>query len=247
MCYNTYFFSQLGSLGVACSQEKHSSVHCNPVDGCCRTCLLQTDSCSKYMGTHKCCHWLSDCLDCSFSLWLSSLAASEGASLGQGGSPFGCRAGAGAEAAAGEAEASSTCTGSAAGGSQRLAGGQKIQQQWYPPHPVWHQEPTGIGKPHGRFCLCWSLRDHGHAGARACVWLSDTLNVVSVSLWWLGLTTSASCSLVQESQRAALHQEVRQKRKTLFWRVHFPQCFKQTCVDYILEVSLFEATTWKNK
>lgn len=154
MCYNTCFFSQLGSLGLACSQVKHSSVHCSCVDGCCRTCLLRTDSCPKYMGTCKCCHWLSDCLGCSFSFWLSSLEASEGMSLGQGESPFGCRAGVGAEAGAGEAEASSTCTGSAAGGSQRLAGGQKIQLQWYLPHPVWHQEPTGLGKPHGRFCLC---------------------------------------------------------------------------------------------
>lgn len=72
------FFSQLGSLGVACSQEKHSSVPCNCVDGCCRTCHLQSDSCSKHMGTCKCCHWLRDCLGCSFSLWLSSLAASKG-------------------------------------------------------------------------------------------------------------------------------------------------------------------------
>lgn len=67
--------------------------------------LLQTH------GTWKCCHWLSDCLRCSFSLWLSSLAASAGVSLGQEGSPLGCRAG------AGEAECSSTC--SPACGSQR--------------------------------------------------------------------------------------------------------------------------------
>lgn len=145
------FFSQLGSLGVACSQEKHASVHCNCVDGCCRTHHLQTDSCSKHMGTCKCCHQLSDCLGCSFSLWPSRLAASQGVSLGQGMSPFACRAGVGAEAGAGESAASSTCPLS---GSQRPAARQKAQLQWHLPHPVWHQEPRGFRKPHRGFCVC---------------------------------------------------------------------------------------------
>lgn len=243
------FFPQLGALGVACSQEKHSSVHCNCVDGCCRMCHLQTDSCSKHMETWNCCHCLSDRLGCSFSHWLSSLAASEGGSLGQGGSPFGCRAGVGAEVGAGEAVASSTCTGSAAGGSQGLAARKKIQLQRYLPRPVWRQEPTGFRKSRGRFCLCWSLREHGHAGARASVRLSDALNVVSLSLGWLELTTSASCSLVHESQSAALHREVREKRQTLFWRVCFLQCFKQACAEVWIIYWKYpsEAMTWKNK
>lgn len=100
MCYNTYFFSQLGSLGVACSQEKHSSVHCNCVDVGHATSRLTAapNTWGHANGV------ISDCLGCSFSLRLSSLAASEGVSLGQGGSPFGCRAGVGAAAGAGEAE-----------------------------------------------------------------------------------------------------------------------------------------------
>lgn len=166
-------------------------------------------------NTWKCCHWLSDCLGCSFTLWLGSLAAS-GLSLDQGGSPFGCRAG--AEAGAGEAEGSSTCAGSAASGSQRADRRYSCSGicliQWHLPHPVWHQEHEdsknhvgvlSVLKPEGPW-QCWD---------QDSVWVSGTLSVVSVSLWWLGLTTSAFCSLVHESFSPSAGSQTKEEDRAL--------------------------------
>lgn len=112
-----YLFSHsLGPLDLLLFPKKRIPVFAVTVwsGGCCRTCHLQIDSCSKHMRTLKCCHWLSDSGGCSFPFWLRSLAISEeGVSLNQGGSAFRCRDGAGAEAGA---EASSTSTGSATSG-----------------------------------------------------------------------------------------------------------------------------------
>lgn len=185
-----FFFSQLGSLGVLVP-KKSIPVFTVIVDGCCRQSHLQTDSCSKHMGTWKCCHWLSYCLGCSFSLWLSSLATSEGASLGL--------------LLAAELE---------------LGLKLELEELKLPPlaqavRQVDHKDLqlgrryscSGIclilcgtkspQKTRWGFCLCWSLRDCA-GPTRVSVWVSGSLDVVSVSLWWLGLTTSASCSLVHE-------------------------------------------------
>ena len=127
--------------------------------GRCRTCHLQTDSCSKHMRTLKCCHWLSDSVGCSFPLWLSSLAISEeGVNLNQGGSPFCCRAGVGAEA---EAGASSTSTGSAAGGHMQppmdhhdLQPGRRSSCSDICLLLWWQQKFARFRNPLVSFCLC---------------------------------------------------------------------------------------------
>lgn len=144
---------------------------------------MQTDSCSKDVRTLKYCRWLSNSVGCSFPLWLRSLViAEEGGSWNRGGSPFGCRAGVGAEA---EAEASSTSTGGAAGGrvwplvdhhdlqpGRRSSCSDTCLLLW------WQQKSRGLENP--LFSLEKRASVLKSEGARLCmakpsVWLGDML------------------------------------------------------------------------